>query len=355
MKKKIIGINIARAIAIVGMIIVNFKIILGDQDLPWLQAVADVLSGKASATFVVLAGVGLGLMSQSAAEDKAKQHKVEMRILKRSLFLLVLGFSYYFIWPADILHYYGVYMLFALPFLFRHTNFAVLTAFALIFLFPILLFNFNYELGWNWETLEYVDFWTANGFFRNLFFNGFHPFVPWAAFLLIGIWLGKQDLRDPKFLMALLQRGLALFITAQVLSPFAAKQAISILGFTPESAEMVFGTGSMPPNPLYMFNGVGIAFTVISASILWGRKRPDSWWVGALDRTGQMALSFYVLHVVLGMSIPFLLFDYAEGAFPIYITLPYALLFSLICILFANFYLKRFRQGPLEWIMRKIT
>ena len=355
MKKKIIGINIARAFAIVGMIIVNFKIVLGAQAWPWLQAVADVFSGKASATFVVLAGVGLGLMSKSAEDDKEKQAKVEMRVLKRSIFLLILGLSYYFIWPADILHYYGVYMLFALPFLFRHTNFAVLVGFALILLFPILLFNLNYDTGWNWETFEYVDFWTAEGFFRNLFFNGFHPFVPWAAFLLIGLWLGKQDLRDPKFLMALLQRGLALFITAQVLSPFAESQAISVLGFTPDSADKVFGTGSIPPNPLYMLNGIGIAFTVLSASILWGRKRPDSWWVGALDRTGQMALSFYVLHVVLGMSLPYLFFDYAEGDFPIYISFSYALIFSLGCILFANSYLKRFRQGPLEWLMRKIT
>ena len=50
----------------------------------------------------------------------------------------------------------------------------------------------NYEIGWNFETLEYQGFWTINGFIRNLFFNGFHPVIPWTSFMLFGYWFGKK-------------------------------------------------------------------------------------------------------------------------------------------------------------------
>ncbi|MCR9155059.1 MAG: DUF418 domain-containing protein [Bacteroidetes bacterium] len=354
-KQKIVGLNVARAFAIIGMIIVNFKIVIGSEGPGWLQAVADVFSGKAAATFVVLAGLGLSLMAKSAQGDPLKKRKVQWKVFKRALFLFVIGLSYYFIWPADILHYYGLYMLLGLALLFRPPSYSFRIALVLIILFPILLFNFNYETGWNFESLEYLDFWTVEGFFRNLFYNGFHPFIPWAAFLLIGIWLGHKDLYDETFIIALLQRGLALFVTMQVLSPFAIKQAILVLGFSPESAEMVFGTASMPPNFMYMLNGIGIAFTVISLSILWAWRKKDSALIKALDRTGRMALTFYVLHVLVGMSIPSLISDIALGEFSIYFTLPYALGFAILCILLANWYLGKWKQGPLEWLLRKIA
>ena len=48
------------------------------------------------------------------------------------------------------------------------------------------------------ETLDYHGFWTIGGQLRNLLYNGFHPVIPWAAFVLAGIWLGRHDLTDAK-------------------------------------------------------------------------------------------------------------------------------------------------------------
>lgn len=352
--KRITGINVARAIAVVGMIIVNFKTVLGEQGPSWLQAAGDIFTGRASAVFVVLAGVGMSLMAKKAEGDAKAQRKVQLRIFKRALFLFALGLTYFTIWPADILHYYGVYMVVGLFFVFKPEAYSIRMALLLILVFAILLFNFDYEQSWDWKSLEYLDFWTVEGFARNLFFNGFHPFIPWAAFLFVGIWLGKKDLYDETFIIALLQRGLALFITILVLSPFAARQAVEVLRFTPDSAEFLFGTSPMPPNPMYMLSGVGIAFTVISLSILWAWRKKDSKVVQALDRTGQMALTYYVAHVVIGMSLPELFGSYQIGEFPLYFSLSYALVFSLACILFANWYIPKFKQGPLEWLLRRI-
>ena len=57
MKERIIGIDIARALAVIGMIIVNFKVVLGENGLSWVKSFASAFDGKAAATFVVLAGI----------------------------------------------------------------------------------------------------------------------------------------------------------------------------------------------------------------------------------------------------------------------------------------------------------
>jgi len=51
-------------------------------------------------------------------------------------------------------------------------------------LFPLLLLIVDYEAGWDFTTLTYTGFWTIDGFVRNLFYNGFHPVIPWFAFML---------------------------------------------------------------------------------------------------------------------------------------------------------------------------
>ena len=107
MKDRIIGIDVARALAVIGMIIVNFKVVFGDNGLVWVKSFASVFDGKAAATFVVLAGVGLALMTNSALRnnDRQKLKTARKRIAKRALFLFSVGLSYIVIWPADILHF----------------------------------------------------------------------------------------------------------------------------------------------------------------------------------------------------------------------------------------------------------
>ncbi len=60
----------------------------------------------------------------------------------------------------------------------------------------LLLFTLNYEAGWDWGTPTYDCFWTLKGTARHLFFNGFHPVVPWLGFLFVGMVLGRPDVTD---------------------------------------------------------------------------------------------------------------------------------------------------------------
>ena len=166
MKKRIVGIDVARALAVFGMIVVNFKIVFGKNGNEWLTMLSGIFDGKAAATFVVLAGVGIALMTRSAIQDeKAEKLKnARIKIAKRAVFLFVVGLSYIAIWPADILHFYGVYMLLTLLLLTKSPKTILISALVLIFSYPFLMFLWSYDAGWDFSTLNYLDFWTLKGF-----------------------------------------------------------------------------------------------------------------------------------------------------------------------------------------------
>lgn len=149
MKKRIVGIDVARALAVIGMIIVNFKVVFGEHGNELLKAFTHLFDGKAAATFVVLAGIGLALMTNSAvkSQNDEKLKIAKKRIIKRAVFLFVVGLSYIWIWPADILHFYGMYMLLTLLFINRKLKQIVIGAIAFITMYPFLLLLWNYETG----------------------------------------------------------------------------------------------------------------------------------------------------------------------------------------------------------------
>ena len=357
MKKRIIGIDVARALAVIGMIIVNFKVVFGENGLSWVKSFASLFDGKAAATFVVLAGVGLALMTNSAIKnkDQDKLKIVRRRILKRALFLFIVGISYIAIWPADILHFYGIYMAITILLLTSKERTLIATAITLIVAFPILMTFWNYETGWDFNTLDYQGFWTLKGFMRNLFFNGFHPVIPWTAFMLFGYWFGKQDLHNDKFIKKTFWISSIIFVSIQALSYLT----ISFLSegnqeIAKELTE-ILGTNPMPPLPIYMFNGSAIAFAIISACIIIAKRFENNKIIDALNKTGQLALTFYVAHVIIGMGIIDVINPAKMGNYSVEFSVVYALVFSLLCIVFAVIWRKYKTSGPLEWIMRKIT
>ncbi len=353
MKKRIAGIDVARSLAVIGMIIVNFKMVFGSNGSTILKMFAGLFSGKAAATFVVLAGVGIALMSKNAVmtHDVEKLKKIKFSVLKRAIFLFVIGLSYIPIWPADILHFYGIYMIILLLLLEKKDIFLWVSYFGLIILFPCLMMYLNYETGWNFEIFEYTDMWTMNGFFRNLFFNGFHPVIPWTAFMILGFWFGRQDLYDSRFVRKMLRISAALFIFIEIIRTVV---QLILKQMNNTEIEMFFSTSPMPPFPLYMISGSCFAIAVISFCILYCEKNRDQHVVKLLTNTGQLALTFYVAHVIIGMGLVEILSSKRLGEYSIEFSLIYALLFSCVCVWFANWWKQRRTIGPLEQLMNRI-
>jgi uncharacterized membrane protein YeiB len=111
----------------------------------------------------------------------------------------------------------------------------------------------------------------------------------------------------------------------------------------------------MPPLPFYMFNGIAIATAIISACILISKYYENNIIIDALNKTGQLALTFYVAHVLIGMGIVEIINPDKMGHYTVEFSVLYAVAFSLCCILFATLWCKHKKHGPLEWIMRKLT
>lgn len=353
---RVVGYDIARALAVFGMVIVNFKTVMhpnSHSEDGWL-ALFNILDGRASAIFVILAGVGISLLTNTARQSghvtNLKLH--QQRLHRRAVFLFVTGLLFVEIWPADILHYYAIYIAIAVLMIRASSQTLLITALLISFTFPLLFAVFDYSHSWNWETLVYADFWSPIGFIRNLFFNGFHPVLPWLAFLLLGMVLGRMPMEDARTRRTVFWSGLLMTTLIE-----AAALAIRFFainnGYPDETAKYLFSTNPMPPLPLYFLSAVGSSLMIISLCIQVGKSWGNKLWLRPLIFTGRMALTLYVAHIVVGMGVleEFGLLNKQSISFAV----GGAVLFFLISIVFASIWMPRFKLGPLEWLMRKAT
>lgn len=355
--RRILGFDFARALAVFGMVLVNFKLVMGpSRNGPdWLVWLAGLLEGRAAATFVVLAGLGLSLMSRKARASGEAVALATCRhtILKRAPQLFVVGLCYAPLWPADILHFYGVYL--AVGAMFLHRSSAALwgSYFLCIVVFLMLLLSLDYEMGWNWGTLHYSGFWTWAGMPRHLFFNGFHPVFPWLAFLFLGLWLGRQNLQRPPTRSRLFRIGLGMILVAEILSVALIRRVPRSPELRDEVVRALFGTEPMPPMPLYIAAGSGAALVVISLSVGFAERFPNHFLVKLLVPMGRMAFTHYIAHVVIGMGILGALrrLDHQSLAF----ALGSGAIFMLGAVSFSYWWASKFQLGPLECIIRRIT
>lgn len=346
---RIVGYDVARALAILGMILVNYKTVMAgaNRSDAWLSSLLGMLDGRAVATFVILAGVGVSLISKQgrAQPDGAGIRRARITLLKRALFLFVIGLLFVPLWPADILHFYGIYIAVAACLLTATTRQLWGAAALLVTGFVALTIVWDYETGWNWQTLAYADFWTLPGMTRNLFFNGFHPVFPWLSFMLIGMWLGRQEVHTPAVRWRLFVGGAATAVIAETLSWVLTRVVRGELG-------VLFGTAPMPPMPLYMVAGTGTAIALIMLCLELTQRFPHARLIGPLTATGQMALTLYVAHVVGGLGLLEAI-GRLENQSPLFITAS-AVAFFILAVLFAYGWQQRFRRGPLEWVMHRL-
>ncbi|MBN4957025.1 DUF1624 domain-containing protein [Stenotrophomonas maltophilia] len=339
-ERRLHGLDLARYLALAGMVLVNFRLAMAvpAEGQGWLAGFFHLLEGKASATFVTLAGLGLVLATQRLGWMPAGA-----QTWRRALFLLVLGLLNLTLFPADILHYYAVY--FALAVLWLRASSGVLLA-SIAGLaagsFWALL-HWNYSQGWNWQTLEYAGLWQWPGAARNLLFNGFHPLLPWMCFFLLGMLLARLPLSQARVQRALLLAGLLLIGAGQAVQHLAQG--------TPWQPWL--GTQPMPPGPAYVLTSAGAACSAIAACLWISRRYPGDW-LEPLTAAGRMTLTLYVGHILLGMGTLEWL-GLLDGSASLPTVLLWALLFLMLATGAAWLWSWRFTRGPLEAVMRRVA
>jgi uncharacterized membrane protein YeiB len=334
------GLDLARWLALAGMVFVNFKQAMhpAEPGPGWLQAIFQFLEGKASATFVVLAGLGLVLATRALDARTAR-----LWTLRRALFLLVAGLANLWIFVADIIHYYAVY--FALATLWLKAGRAALVAgmAGTAALSCWALLRHDYGQGWDWSTLGYAGLWEPAGFVRNLVFNGFHPVLPWFALCLLGMLLATLPLQRPRTQWLLLAGGALLAVLGGMLSWLGSGTALA----------PILGTGPMPPGPAYVLTGMGWACMAIGACLRWAALRPHGSWTGLLP-AGRMTLSLYLAHILIGMGLLEAL-GALDGSRSLAEVAVAAALYLVLATVAARAWSRRAAQGPVEMLMRRMT
>ena len=346
MSERLIGLDIARYLAFVGMVLVNFDIVMSHgvrSNEAFFNEFIGQLQGRASATFVVLAGIGLGLSSFK------KESQTVNTIVKRSIFLLILGLLNMTIFEGDILHYYAFYFLFGV-FLLPFGNRALILVISILNLvfFSMMLF-IDYESGWNFEELTYSGFWTIDGFTRNLFFNGFHPVFPWLGFFLLGMLMSRVLLKKRQVQIKMISWGLIAIIFSEIMSFIISGYVI------PADSELqfLFMTDSMPPMPLYFLAASGSALLIIGLCLLVSEKFKESKIYSLIAPAGTQTLTLYVLHIIVGLGfIDAIGFTGTQTSSQAFVA---AIIFCILGTIFAFTWSKWFRRGIFESLMRKLT
>lgn len=354
---RILGYDLARAGAFFGMLVVNFSVLMGSGSSAanWLDWLTGIIRGRAAATFVVLAGAGLSLLTKGVylSRDRAEINAKRSTLLKRSLFLLVIGLFNFAISPiSDILHFYAVYIaLGACLLTVSNLSLWLLTA-ATITCRPLIFIAFGFVKSWDLHTIADAGFWNLPGIIGHTFFNGCFPVIPWMAFITLGMWLGRQDFSDRALGKKILLAGIGAVAFAESLSRVTIYLSSSVhLGRGLEKLLPFFQIASWDPMPLFMISAMGTALVVIALIMKLADKYNNARWVLPFASVGQTTLTLYVTHIIVGGLLLWIIeeFDLEVRLFSLWASL----FFYLVALFFSQHWMKRFRKGPLEMLMRR--
>ena len=363
MRSRIAGYDLARAIALLGMVFVNFRYLMNTDDYGslWLLWLSDRLDGRPAVTFVILAGIGMSLLKTSSFRSNGfnKSVKLYLTILKRAAFLFLIGLLFSYVWHADILHFYGVYFAVAVLLVNASDRILLILTGAVLVCSMCLVLPFNFIVPTTIDSVWDSAYWTKEGILGDLFVNGCYPVFPWIIYFLLGIWLGRQNLTDCRMQKRILLIAAQMIVICEVIASlleFFLNFSDSILTTSPM---LIFFYHAIDRSPfsssvLSVFSASGTALVVIILSMKLAARAGHSKWLKPFHVTAQMSLTLYIVHI--GIIQLFLLIS-GRGVMETSLEEAWiwAMFICLILILFATYWVNHFERGPLEKILRSIS
>ena len=312
---RLYGVDAARAVAIIGMIMVHF----GPFPVPdtFFGSLYGITEGRASVLFVLLAGVGVTLASGGGSarpkrdagwEDTRTLRspgRARGRLVSRAALLLPLG-----LWlqrldhgALVILQYYALYFLLAVAVLGVADRYLLRAAAAVLVFGPMiyLLARLAAPAWFAGPPATLGD--PVVKIAHSLLLSGAYPLVTWAAPLLFGIWLGRRALSSAVVRRRLVIGGAAVAAGSALISGGISALILSDLPAGgpggPGTGILVFLFGDEPhsQSPLWMVGSIGSACLVLGTALIAADLLPRLTW--PLVATGQLALTVYVGHLVL--------------------------------------------------------
>lgn len=321
---RVVGVDVARAVALVGMMATHLLPGRVGFDIPLVQQVA---GGRASALFALLAGVSVSLVTGRTQPLTGRARTAaRVRLLVRALVVTALGLLLGAVPTviAVILASYGLMFVLAVPFVGLRARALALLATVWVVVAPVVSLAVRAHLPpRDTGSPAPSDLLQPVELGRELLLTGYYPAFVWMAYLFAGMALGRVDLRTPRLAARLLAGGLALavasaFTSRLLLGRPGVREALVAtepsLGSDPREldAALAHGLGGTTPTGswwwlatsaphsgavLDLTQTIGSALAVLGLSLLLTRRRPDLWAV--VFGAGGMTLTLYTLHVLL--------------------------------------------------------
>jgi uncharacterized membrane protein YeiB len=303
-------------------------------------------SGRASALFAVLAGVGLSFLLQRADRPAGN-------VLRRAAFLAVAGLLLVPAWGGMILHFFAFWFLAAL--LVRRLRDGWLLVLAAVLL-PLGWYGatrLGPELGAIADPAPLDPVVRAAEFWPNFLFTHFgYPAVLWFSFVLLGMWIGRRSLLDRRWQVGLLAGGAA--AVAAMAGVAALGESVDAIGSDPRLAAL-FDDRPHTVGVPYMIGAAGSAALVIGACLLLAGAFPRA--LRPLAAAGQLSLTLYLLHLVplvfwLG-DRPWTVAEYGAHPSPAAFLFPLGVFAAFVAA--ATVWRRLFARGPVESVLRGIA
>ncbi|GAA1933540.1 heparan-alpha-glucosaminide N-acetyltransferase domain-containing protein [Microbacterium aoyamense] len=275
--QRIGGVDLARGLAVLGMIAAHLLWITEPFD--WTDAATwiAVVDGRSSILFATLAGVSIGLVTGGRAPLTGRGlTTARLRLVVRAILLWIIGIvliltgvPVFVILPA-----YAILFLLALPLLALPARVVLPLAGGLALVMPFVQV---------W--LDELPFWrTVAGHDVGLLIGWHYPFPVWIAFVVAGLGVARAGVTRLKVQGWMLAAGAVLAFAGYSLGVF--EDEASVWSADPHSSGLfeVIGSG-------------GFALAVIAASLLVCRT-VLTWLVLPLRAVGAMPLTAYVAQIV---------------------------------------------------------
>jgi uncharacterized protein len=383
--QRIVEVDIVRGFALFGVLLVNMYS-FGADSIAW-NGGADraartlmhlLFDSKFWTLFSLLFGFGLALQLQKFSHRPSLA--TALMLLRRLLFLFVIGMGHALFYEGDILMLYaetGLILLFIhrLP-----KRWLVILALSLLMVFPIAhwlqpgrdaepaptsVIEAQQELLLERETSVY-----ATGSLQDIF--AYHaeviPENPLAEYLwpdsglavlalfIFGLLVGRTNiLRDVPAHAASIAKARALGLSVGILA-MGAEWALSI--FTGYDLYHPSGDNRAVQcigDLLFVLGSVSLATGYAASLILWAQKPLGRTLLLPLASAGRLALSVYLTQSLIFTT---LFHGYGLGLAyrlgPLAVTVAAILIFS-VQVMLSHWWLRHFRFGPFEWLWRSFT
>jgi uncharacterized protein len=305
----------------------------------------DVVNGRSSILFAVLAGVSIAIISGGTTPAAgADLRAARIRILVRAVLIFAIGM---FLVSLDtriaiILPMYAVLFVAALPVLRWRPRSLFIAAGVVSVVAPVVVVSISPALqngGLQNAGLQ------NGGLLVDLLVTGHYPALIWIAFVLAGLGIGRLDLRLPSIRLGLLAVGAGLAVLGYG-AGVAATQAVAA-STRPVSYDIqqLATVEAHSGSPFEVIGSAGFAIGVIALCLI--ASAPLRIPLYPVAAVGSMALTAYTAHVVIVYFIGDSAFMQPDNGLYLW--------FVLGALVACSIWARLLGRGPLERVLTLVS